>query len=67
MINELVVVGGAMWLGGIACKYRKNISSFLRKSKTVSEILDSKPVKAVKEAAKGVWDLTKKPFLEVNE
>lgn len=58
----LVVVGGAMWLGSTIYKYRNNISSFLRKSKTVSKILDSKPVKAVKDAAKGAWDWTKKTF-----
>ncbi|KSU57613.1 hypothetical protein AS034_21115 [[Bacillus] enclensis] len=55
----MAVVGGAMWLGATAYKYRKQLSSFIRKSKVGEKILDSKPAKAIKEQGKKAWNWAK--------
>ncbi|XXM72015.1 hypothetical protein ACQ0QQ_20460 [Lysinibacillus sphaericus] len=58
----MAVVGGAMWLGATAYKYRKKISGFIRSTKIGNAVLESKPVKAVKEQGKKAWDWAKKTF-----
>ncbi|MGG3915109.1 hypothetical protein [Rossellomorea vietnamensis] len=58
----MAVVGGIMWLGATAYKYRKKISGFIRSTKLGNKILDSEPVKKIKETGKKVWDWTKKTF-----
>ncbi|MBN8194437.1 hypothetical protein JI667_20100 [Bacillus sp. NTK074B] len=58
----MAVVGGAMWLGATAYKYRKRISGFIRSTKIGNAVLDSKPVKAIKEQGKKAWDWAKKTF-----
>lgn len=57
------LVGGALWLGSTIYKNCDTISGFIRKSEIGSKIIDSKPVKKVKEAGKKPWDWTKKTFL----
>jgi hypothetical protein len=58
----MAAVGGIMWLGATAYKYRKKISEFIRSTELGNKILDSEPVKKVKEAGKKAWDWTKKTF-----
>ncbi|WP_433746743.1 hypothetical protein [Falsibacillus pallidus] len=54
------VIGGALWLGATAYKYRKSISKAIRSTKIGKAVLDSKPAKAVKKAASKAWGWAKK-------
>jgi hypothetical protein len=58
----VAVVGGVMWLGATAYKYRKKLSGFIRSTEIGNKILDSKPVQKIKEKGKEAWNWAKKTF-----